>query len=93
MEIMQGKPDCGSCPKAKHFICDMLHARLCRRETHVATDTTGKLWHKRLSHMSQKGMQMLAEKELLLEVRNMHMEKCIDCLAGKQNKVAFALGL
>ena len=38
---------------------------------------------------SQRGMQMLAEKELLPEVKKVHLEKCIDCLAGKQNRVAF----
>ena len=27
---------------------------------------------------------MLAEKELLIEVKNMHLEKCVDFLAEKQ---------
>ena len=29
------------------------------------------------------------EKELLLEVKKVHLEKCPDCLAGKQNKASF----
>ena len=39
--------------------------------------------------MSQRRMQMLAEKELLPEVRNMHLDKCIVFLANQQNRVAF----
>ena len=39
--------------------------------------------------MSQRRMQMLAEKELLPEVRNMHLDKCIDCLASKKNRSSF----
>ena len=44
----------------------MMHARLWWNEENVATDTANELWHKMLCHMSKKGMQMLAEKELLL---------------------------
>ena len=57
----------------------------------MAADTTDELWHKRLCHMSQKGMQMLAEKELLPEVKKVHLDKCADFLAGKQNRVVFWL--
>ena len=47
----------------------------------MVADTTGELWHKRLCHMSQKGMKMLVGKELLSKVKNMHLDKCADCLA------------
>ena len=33
-----------------------MHARVYRNEVNVATDTVGELWHRRLCHMSQKGM-------------------------------------
>ena len=39
--------------------------------------------------MSKKGIQMLAEKELLPNVKKAHLNKCPDFLAGKQNKAAF----
>ena len=55
----------------------------------MAVDTVGELWHKMLCHMSQKGMQMLSEKELLSEVKKVHLDKCLDYLAGKPNRVAF----
>ena len=67
----------------------VMHARLCRNDINVAADTTGELWHKRLGHMSQRGMQMLAKKELLSEVENVHLETYIDYLADKQNRVSF----
>ena len=39
--------------------------------------------------MSERGMHILVEMDLLLEVKGMHLEKCLDCLATKQNRVAF----
>ena len=63
----------------------LMHARICREEVNVAADNAGELWHKRLSHMSQKGMQRLAEDNLIPEVKNVQLEKCIDFLTGKQN--------
>ena len=32
---------------------------------------------------------MLAEKELLQDVKKVHMDKCPDCVAGKQNRAPF----
>ena len=32
---------------------------------------------------------MLARKELLSKVKNVHLDKCADCLAGKQNRASF----
>ena len=34
----------------------VMHAPLNRNEVNVVADRTGELWHKRLCHMSQKGM-------------------------------------
>jgi hypothetical protein len=47
------------------------------------------LWHKRLGHMSEKGMTVLVKKNLLKGVKCVHIKKCSDCLAGKQHRVAF----
>ena len=53
----------------------LMNARLCPKEVNVASDTTGELWHKRLCHMSVKGMKRLADDNLI---------PVKDCLAGKQ---------
>ena len=63
----------------------LMHGRICREEVNVAADNASELWHKRLSHMSQKGMQVLAVDNLIPEVKNVQLEKCIDFLTGKQN--------
>ena len=67
----------------------IMHARLCKSEVNVAADSAGEIWHKRLAHMSEKGMHLLADQKLLPEVKGVHLEKCVDCLAGKQNRTAF----
>ena len=67
----------------------VLHAQLGRDQVNMVVDTTGELWHKRLCHMSQKRMQMLAGKDVLLKMKNVHLDKCADCLDDKQNRDAF----
>ena len=57
----------------------------------MAANNAGELWHKRLCHMSQKGMQRLAEDNLIPEVKDVHLERCTDCLADKQNRTSFRL--
>src|SRR5436189_2711961 len=39
--------------------------------------------------MSEKGMQILARKQLLPEVKGTVLKPCEHCLAGKQHRVAF----
>ena len=60
-----------------------MHARIWWEEVNVGDDNADELWHKRLCHMSQKGMRRLAEENLILEVKNVQLEKCTDCLASK----------
>ena len=39
--------------------------------------------------MSEKVMQKLAADDVIPEVENLHLGKCADCLAGKQNRTSF----
>ena len=39
--------------------------------------------------MSEKVMQKLAADDVIPEVENLHLGKCADCLAGKQNRTCF----
>ena len=59
----------------------------------MAADTAGELWHKRLCHMSEKGMRKLAADYLIPGVKNVHLDKCAYCLAGKKNRTSFRLRL
>jgi len=47
------------------------------------------LWHRRLGHISEKGLNCLAKKDVLMGLRNAELEKCSHCMAGKQTRVSF----
>ncbi|RDY03729.1 hypothetical protein CR513_12653, partial [Mucuna pruriens] len=47
-------------------------------------DMEASLWHRRLSHISEK-----AKKDMLLGLKNAELEKCSHCMAGKQTRVSF----
>ena len=49
--------------------------------TDASTDTS--LWHRRLSHMSEKGMKMLLSKEKLPELKSIDFDMCESCILGK----------
>lgn len=57
-------------------------------EMNVAQTVSKELWHKRLGHMSEKGLEILA-KDHLPNIKGQPLESCEDCLAGKQHIVAF----
>ena len=67
----------------------IMQARICRQEVNVTAGTTGELWHKRLCDMSEKGMWKLAGDDFIQEVKNVHLDKCANCLASKQNRTSF----
>ena len=53
----------------------------------ASTDTS--LWHRRLGHMSEKGMKMLLSKGKLPELKSIDFNMCESCILGKQKKVSF----
>jgi len=55
----------------------------------VDCDNSSDLWHKRLSHISEKGMNCLVEKNLLPGLKGAKLENCVHCLDGKQHRVSF----
>ena len=67
----------------------MMQVRGCREEPNVVDDDSSELWHKSLSHMSSKGMEILSKKNFLLDVASMNLKPSVDCLAGKQHTVSF----
>ena len=52
----------------------MMNARLCKSKVNVAVNSRGELWHKRLGHMSEKGLHLLADQKLLLEVKGCNQD-------------------
>jgi len=55
----------------------------------VENETSTELWHKRLGHMSEKGLQVLAKKQLLPNIKGTSLMPCTHCLVGKQRRVSF----
>ena len=53
----------------------------------ASTDTS--LWHRRLGHMSEKGMKMLLSKGKLSELKSIDFVMCESCILGKQKKMSF----
>ncbi|CAL5342497.1 unnamed protein product [Camellia sinensis] len=74
----------------KHSTLYVMQARLPKEVINAMDDeSTVELWHKRLAHMSEKGLATLAKKNLLSGMKNALLKRCTHCLAGKQNRVSF----
>ncbi|KAE8720675.1 V-type proton ATPase subunit G3 [Hibiscus syriacus] len=65
---------------------------ILRNHGELSADADGKsnLWHQRLGHMSKKRMKTLFSKGKLLDLKNVDVGLCEDCIFGKQKKVSFA---
>jgi hypothetical protein len=65
-------------------------ARLVKGDVNVVeNETSTELWHKRLGHMSEEGLQVLAKKQLLPNIKGTSLLLCTHCLVGKQRRVSF----
>ena len=53
----------------------------------ASTDTS--LWHRRLGHMSEKGIKMLLSKGKLVELKSIDFDMCESCILGQRKKVSF----
>ncbi|CAA7059133.1 unnamed protein product [Microthlaspi erraticum] len=54
----------------------------------LENDDAMELWHKRLGHMSEKGLCVLSKKSIP-GISGLHLQKCAHCIAGKQHRVSF----
>ena len=52
--------------------------------TDASTDTSQ--WHRKLGHMSEKGMKMLLLKGKLPELKSIDFDMCESCILGKQKR-------
>ena len=55
--------------------------------TSIGEDTP--LWHHRLGHMSEKGMQILHSRNLFPCSKHVDLKLCENCVYGKQKRVRF----
>ena len=56
----------------------------------VEETKTSTLWHRRLGHMSEKGLKKLVAEGLIPKLKNVTTEFCESCVLGKQKRVTFA---
>ncbi|CAH9131081.1 unnamed protein product [Cuscuta epithymum] len=84
----------GSMIIARGHICGTLyktHVKLCRPSLNaVQAETSPNLWHRRLGHMSVKGLTTLAKKEAIFIDKDVALDPCEHCLFGKQHRVSFS---
>ena len=74
--------------KGKKMGLYMSQAKVIKGEVNAIEDCSTDLWHKRLGHLSEKGLGILAKKNYL-PLKGMNLNTCTHCLAGKQHRVAF----
>jgi hypothetical protein len=53
----------------------------------IGVDTS--LWHHRLGNMSEKGMQILQKRNLLLDLKQIDLNLCENCVYGKHKRFRF----
>ncbi|GKV11764.1 hypothetical protein SLEP1_g22987 [Rubroshorea leprosula] len=87
----------GSLVVAKGRACCSLyktHMKMCGAQLNTVEDEASpNLWHKRLAHMSEKGLQLLAKQSLVPIAKGGHVNPCDVCLFGKQHQVSFQKNL
>ena len=62
------------------------------RDTILIADSSvdSKLSHRRLGHMSEKRMKLLASKGKLPDLKSVDVGLCEDCIYGKYKRVSFS---
>jgi len=66
-----------------------MQARLSKDILNAVKNDDIELWHKRLGHMSEKGMTVLAKQKVISGVQSIQLKRCSHCIAGKQSRVSF----
>lgn len=55
----------------------------------MENESSPNLWHKRLAHMSERGLQILTKKELIPCNTGTSLDPCDFCVIAKHHKVSF----
>ena len=68
----------------------VMESKLHKGEINVAQrDVSIELWHRRLGHISEKGLQTLSRKQFFPNLHGVPLKTCDHCLVGKAHRVAF----
>ena len=70
-----------------HSVCDVnVNESLSEKETKKkkrTQDTSSKLWHCRLGHISRGRIKRLVKSEILHQLEFSDLEQCVECIKGK----------
>src|SRR6185312_11745827 len=70
-----------------HSVCNVnVHESLSEKETKKrkrTQDTSSKLWHCRLCHISRGRIERLVKSEILPQLEFFDLEQCVECIKGK----------
>ena len=83
----------GTMVVARGEVCCMLYktlGKICKNGLNIVVDSSPNLWHRRLGHMSEKGLQILAKKNNIPFAKGTILDPCDYCLLGKQHRVSFS---
>ena len=63
-------------------------------EANVASNNVSctELWHKRMGHISDQGLQYISKQGLLGNDHIDHLDFCESCVLGKQHRLSFSKG-
>ena len=68
----------------------VMEARLQKGEINaVQNGSSIDLWHQRLGHISEKGLQTLVRKKFIPDLQGTTIKTCDHCLVGKTHRVSF----
>ncbi|KAL0449089.1 UNVERIFIED_CONTAM: Retrovirus-related Pol polyprotein from transposon TNT 1-94 [Sesamum latifolium] len=83
MKIMKGSLNVFKAERKKNlYICSVTYDIIAASVTHM---NTSDLWHKRLGHISSKGLELLHKHGVLNDKIN-DLSFCDDCILGKHHK-------
>ena len=76
---------------------DTLYSMLCKNKVKLIRDGLNAVemmlcqisWHRRLAHLSEKGLQFLIRKSLIPSNKGAKLNPCDYCLFGKHHRVYF----
>ena len=83
----------GSLVVARGKLCCTLYktyVKVCKGQLNaVEDDASPNLWHRRLAHISEKGLQLLAKQSLIPQAKGDSLNPCDYCVFGKHHRVSF----
>ncbi|CAA7390672.1 unnamed protein product [Spirodela intermedia] len=68
-----------------------ISSSIATTSTSMTEEDVTKLWHMRLGHMSEKGIDLLSKRGLLCGQSISKVEFCEHCILGKHKRVSFQM--